>query len=292
MSRLGGLWRTMPWTSGLFALGSVAVSGLPPLNGFVSEWLIYLGLFEAATGRGVVAWAAMPATILLAMGGALAMACFAKGCSMIFLGASRTKPAAQARECGNWMLGPMIGLAAACVVLGLVPALFWPAVMRAVGSWHPAWATMETPSPVVTLGPVQLAFAFLVLMSAACLWHKAHSSGLRRGLTWDCGYAAPVARMQYTGGSFAGIGAGWFTWVLQPVLMQRRPRGQFPEDAIRLERFPDTVLARIISPAGGVLMQVSTAVRSLQHGRLQFYILYVVAGMVALAILVLTGGVR
>ena len=63
MSKLGGLWRTMPWTAGLFVLGSLAVSGLPPLNGFVSEWLIYLGLFDAATSKGPTAWVAMPAAI-------------------------------------------------------------------------------------------------------------------------------------------------------------------------------------------------------------------------------------
>ena len=54
MSRLGGLWRAMPWTAGLFALGAIAVSGLPPLNGFVSEWLVYLGLFDAVTGKRAV----------------------------------------------------------------------------------------------------------------------------------------------------------------------------------------------------------------------------------------------
>ena len=68
MSRLGGLWRTMPWTASLFALGAVAISGLPPLNGFVSEWLVYLGLFDATIAHGRAAWAAMPAAILLGMG--------------------------------------------------------------------------------------------------------------------------------------------------------------------------------------------------------------------------------
>ena len=91
MSRLGGLWRSMPWTAGMFALGSVAVSGLPPLNGFVSEWLIYLGLFDAAAGKQPSAWVAMPAAIMLAMSGALALAAFAKAGAMMFLGAARTQ---------------------------------------------------------------------------------------------------------------------------------------------------------------------------------------------------------
>src|ERR1035437_778598 len=292
MSRLGGLWRTMPWTAGLFALGSIAVSGLPPLNGFVSEWLIYLGLFDAVTSKGSSAWAAMPAAIMLAMAGAMAMASFAKAGAMIFLGAPRTQAAAQAHECGNWMRGPMLALARVCVAIGLAPILFWPAVSRAVGAWHPAWASAEAPAPLVTLGSVHVALVILVLAAAAWLWRKAQANGLRRGLTWDCGYATPSARMQYTSASFAGIASGWFRWILQPERKMRRPRGHFPAEAIRLERIPETVLERIIAPVSAVIMHVSTAVRRLQHGRVQFYILYVVAGLIAMGIVVFLGGTQ
>ena len=292
MSRLGGLWRAMPWTAGLFALGSVAVSGLPPLNGFVSEWLVYLGLFDAVTSKGPSAWAAMPAAIMLAMAGALALASFAKAGAMIFLGAPRTQAAAHAHECGRWMRGPMLALAGVCVMIGLAPILFWPAVARAVGAWHPAWASAEAPAPLFTLGSVHVALAILVLAAAVWLWRKAHANGLRRGLTWDCGYATPTARMQYTSGSFAGIAAGWFAWMLRPERKLRRPRGHFPAEAIRLERIPETVLERVIAPVGAAIMRVSTAVRRLQHGRLQFYILYVVAGLMALGVLVLLGGTQ
>jgi hydrogenase-4 component B len=290
MSRLGGLWRSMPWTAGLFAVGAVAVSGLPPLNGFVSEWLIYLGLFDAVTGRNPSAWAALPAAIMLAIAGALALASFAKAGAMIFLGAPRTKPAANAHECGGWMRGPMLTLAGICAVIGLAPVLFWPAVSRAVGAWHPAWASVETTAPLSTLGSVHLALGALLVTAGAVLGWRARSNGLRRGPTWDCGYAAPTARMQYTSGSFAGLAAGWFTWILRPMRKLRRPRGIFPDEAIHLERFPETVLERVAAPVGAWFIRLSTAVRRLQHGRLQAYILYVVAGLVALAILVLLGG--
>jgi hydrogenase-4 component B len=292
MSKLGGLWRTMPWTAGLFVLGSVAVSGLPPLNGFVSEWLVYLGLFDAATGKGTSAWAAIPAAILLAMAGALAMASFAKAGAMIFLGAPRTQIAAHAHECGMGMRGPMLALAGLCVTIGLAPALFWPVVARVVASWHPAWVIVEAPAPIATLGSVHVALAILVLGAAVWLWRKAHANGLQRGLTWDCGYATPAARMQYTSASFGGIVASWFGWILQPERRLRRPRGQFPTEAIRLERIPETVLERIIGPVVTVIMQVSTLVRQLQHGRLQFYILYVLAGLIVLGVLVMMGGAQ
>jgi hydrogenase-4 component B len=290
MSRLGGLWRTMPWTTGLFALGAVAVAGLPPLNGFVSEWLVYLGLFDAVTSKSPAAWAAMPAAIMLAMAGAIAMASFAKAGAMIFLGAPRTQAAKTTHEGGNWMRGPMLALAGVCVVIGLAPMLVWPAVGRAVGEWHPAWAGLEAPAPLFTLGSVQVGLLILVLAAVAWLWRKAQANGLRRGLTWDCGFATPTVRMQYTSGSFAGIATGWFRWILQPERKLRRPRGHFPTTAIRLERIPETVLDRIIGPVSVVIMQTSTAVRRLQHGRLQFYILYLVAGLFGLGVLVLLGG--
>ena len=292
MSKLGGLWRMMPWTASLFALGAIAVSGLPPLNGFVSEWLVYLGLFDAVTSKGPSAWAAMPAVIMLAMAGAMAMASFAKAGAMIFLGTPRTHAAEQAHECGNWMRGPMLALAGVCVGMGLTPILFWPAIARAVASWRPGWAVTQPPTPLFMLGLVHVALVILILAAAVWLWRKAHANGLGRGLTWDCGYASPAARMQYTSASFAGITSGWFRWVLQPERKMRRPRGHFPAEAIRLERIPETVLERIIGPISGVVMQVSTSVRRLQHGRLQFYILYVLAGLIALGVFVILGGMQ
>ena len=292
MSRLGGLVRTMPWTAGLFALGAGAVAGLPPLNGFVSEWLVYLGLFDVVTGRGAAAWIAMPAVILLAVAGALAMASFAKASAMIFLGAPRTQPAARAHECGRWMRGPMLALAAVCVAIGLAPMLIWPPMSRALTTWLPAWTAMEPPAPLVALGSAQIALASLILLAAVWLWRKSHANGLRHGLTWDCGYAAPTARMQYTSASFAGIGSGWFRWVLQPERKMHRPRGYFPAAALRLERFPETVLERLVGPVSQSILQLAAGARRLQHGRLQFYILYVVLGLIGVGILVMFGGVK
>ncbi len=290
LSRLGGLWRSMPWTAGLFALGALAVAGLPPLNGFVSEWLVYLGLFEAVSGRSAAAWAALPAVILLASAGALALAGFVKAGAMVFLGAARTPAATRAHECGAGMRVPMLALAGVCVALGLAPLVFWTAAARAVASWNPAWAAVAPPVSLSALNVAQVALAVLALAAAVWLWRRAPANGLRRGLTWDCGYAAPAARMQYTGGSFGGLVAGWFAWILRPERRLRRPRGPLPASASRVERVPETVLEHVILPVGGVVMQASTAVRRLQHGRLQFYVLYIVAGLAALGVLVLIGG--
>lgn len=290
MSRLGGLWRTMPWTAGLFAIGAMAVSALPPLNGFVSEWLIYLGLFDAAIGRGPLAWATMLTAVMLAMAGALALATFVKAVAMVFLGAPRTRIVQPLHEAGTWMLAPMFALASACVVLGLASAAAWPALARATGIWHPPWNGMESGAPLGALGAVQAALLVFLAGAAFFLWRWAHARGARRAPTWDCGFAAPSARMQYTSGSFAGIATRWFSPVLRPERSLRRPRGFFPNSALCVERVPETVLEAICAPLGLATLRTAHLARRFQHGRLQYYIAYVVGGLAVLGTMVLLEG--
>jgi len=292
MSRLGGLWRAMPWTTGCFTLGAAAIAGLPPLNGFVSEWLVYLGLFDAASARGSAAWAAIPAAVLLGVTGALALACFVKVCGVVFLGLPRTGAAAHAHESGRLMRIPMLVLAVACVVIGLAPVLFWPAVSRATAVWQPAWAEAAAPAPLVALGACHVALAVIATLAAVFLWRRVKRNGLSRAVTWDCGYAAPTPRMQYTAGSFAGIITGWFAWILQPERHEHAVKGNFPVRASLSEHTPETVLEKVVEPIGGVVMSISTAARRLQHGRIQAYILYLVLGLAGLAILVFVGGAK
>ncbi len=292
MSRLGGLWRAMPWTAAMFVVGAAAISGLPPLNGFVSEWLIYLGLIRTATSHSPSAWIALPAVIALAVAGALALASFLKAGAVIFLGAPRTQAAEAAHESGWLMRAPMGVLAGGCLAIGLLPGLAWPLLARAVGSWNPAWAGAEPPAPLLTLGLAHCALAALFLAASILLWRRVHATGLRRALTWDGGYSTPTPRMQYTGGSFAATATGWLAWIMLPERTQRRPRGPFPERASRIERVPETVLERIIAPAGGTVLRLSRLARQLQHGRLQFYIVYIAAGLAGLAILVMLEGVK
>ncbi|HVU36627.1 MAG TPA: proton-conducting transporter membrane subunit [Opitutaceae bacterium] len=289
MSRLGGLWRAMPWTAILFATGAVAVAALPPLNGFVSEWLVYLGLFGAVTSHHSAAVVAMPAIIVLGTTGALALAAFVKASAMIFLGGPRTALARSVHESGRWMLGPMLVGAVACLALGLVPLVFWPGISTAVGAWNSGWAAEPAANPLRVLGPVQVGIAATVLLGVAVLRRRAVTGPVPVGPTWDCGYAAPTARMQYTSGSFAGIATGWFGWILAPERRMRRPRGFFPAEASRIERFPETVLERVLGPAARLTLRFAATARRLQHGRLQFYIAYVVVGLLGLAALVVTG---
>ena len=299
MSRLGGLWRVMPWTAGLFGLGAMAIAGLPPLNGFVSEWLVFLGLFDAIPAQGiagaaipvhgVAAWAAA-AAVLLGLTGALALACFVKVCGVVFLGLPRSEAALHAHECGWRMRVPMLVLGALCVAIGLAPALFWPAIANACVVWQPAWLDPVPPAPLLTLGSFHLALAAAGTLAAVFLWRRVKQNGLARAGTWDCGYAAPTPRMQYTAGSFAGIITGWFAWILRPQRHSHLPREYFPAQASYEEHTPETVLEHVVEPAGAGVLRLSAAVRRLQHGRLQAYIFYLLVGLAALIVLALMGG--
>jgi hydrogenase-4 component B len=113
---------------------------------------------------------------------------------------------------------------------------------------------------------------------------------MRRAPTWDCGYAQPTARMQYTSGSFAGLGSAWFAWLFRAETYWRRPRGPFPVGASHSARVPEVVLERVIGPVGAGVMWAALAARRMQHGRLQAYVLYLVVGVALATLLVLTGG--
>ncbi len=287
MSRLGGLWTRMPWTTALFALGAAAISGLPPLNGFVSEWLVYLGLFDAAAARGPAAALAIPTAILLAITGALALACFVKVCGVVFLGAARTPAAERAHECGPAMRGAMLALAAACVAIGLGAAGLWPVLARVVAAWNPAWPPGETPASLKALTAAHVVVALAAVAAAAGLARKLRRAGVRRAVTWDCGYAAPSPRMQYTAASFAGILTEWFAWILHPHRHEEKPEGVLPRRARWSVHTPETVLEEVIEPVGRGFLWAAAQVRKLQHGRVQAYVLYLLLGVAALAVLAL-----
>ncbi len=289
LSRMGGLWRRMPWSTVLFALGAVAVAGLPPLNGFVSEWLVYLGLFQAAATRTVAAWAAVPAAIALATAGAVALAAFAKASSVAFLGAPRSDAAHNAHECGPLMRGPMLAIAALCILLAFLPSLLWPALMRAASDWNPALTAVALPAAMPALALIQATLAAIAAVAVLLLVSRATKTGVRRGPTWDCGFAAPTPRIQYTGGSFSGIVEGWFGWLLQPQRFASDPRGTLPTSSVRVARIPETVLERIVGPVAAFVTGASAIARRLQHGRLQAYLLYILAGVFLVGITVFLG---
>jgi hydrogenase-4 component B len=226
IDQLGGMARRMPWTALAFLIGAAAICGLPPLNGFVSEFLVYLGLFGTLRAeRGHALDAAAFAIPALALIGALALACFVKVYGAVFLGNARGRPAEQARESDRSMLAPMGVLAASCVFIGLAPTCIVPVLQQGVAAWAPelgqAGGAPGTPgsaalAPMASIGLMAVLLAASLLLAGAIFWVWVRHSGWETGPTWACGYVAPTARMQYTASSFAQMMVDLFAWVLRP----------------------------------------------------------------------------
>ncbi|MDP3912092.1 MAG: proton-conducting transporter membrane subunit [Gemmatimonadales bacterium] len=281
IDRLGGLARRMPVTWIAFLIGSVAIVGLPPLNGFVSEWLVFQGLLAGAAVGGPVRGAVLGVAALAVIGG-LALACFAKVTGIVFLGEPRSTAAAQGREPGAGYLGPMVALALVCIVIGLLPPLVvGPAMEVAAG------IAAVTPAQLpAILDPVHRGAWGIALVSGGLVALIAVGWAVRRALerrrpsawseTWACGYAAATPRMQYTAASFAA-----------PLL---RTFARF--SGIRTERGPatfhshpfDLVLERVVRPTWHRVLEVAEVIRPVQHGRLHTYLLYIVGVLLALLV--------
>lgn len=276
IDRLGGLARRMPATAATFLIGSVAIVGLPPLNGFVSEWLVFRSLLAAGLTH-TPARVAVLAVAALGLIGALALACFAKVVGVVFLGAPRDTGVAEAHESPAGLTAPLAVLAAACVAIGLAPVLVVPPVLRVGG------LVAGVPLADVWSGGADAAalsatwFALGLAGAAAMSWAMVAWRTARRprapAATWGCAFGAPTARMQYTASSFAA-----------PLLAAYRGASGLRTDrtAVAFATHPtDPVLAGAIVPAWHGVSRAAQLLRPLQRGRLSLYLLYVVGALVA-----------
>lgn len=303
MEEMGGLVRTMPWTALSFLVGALAISAIPPLNGFVSEWYTYQALFAAALdGTPLVKFATPIAAVMLALTGALAVMCFVKAYGIMFTGAPRSHHAEEAREAPAAMVAGMAVLAVACVALGLLAPLVAPVMGRiaaatigtAVAGSAPVvlatgttllpgdaqQATLSTPLIAILL----IAMAFLPIALKAAFAAK-RGGDRRTAAPWAAGYR-PDHHMPASAASFAQPIRMFFA----PLYAMRRSiSGRWTGIALGFERV--VTLARrtepfadrsVIGPiadavdAGGKRLQV------IQAGDFRIYCLYIVAALIAL----------
>jgi hydrogenase-4 component B len=293
---MGGLARSMPWTTSFFLVGAVAISGLPPLNGFVSEFLIYLGLFRTLPAQSTPAWTAGAlAAPGLALIGALALACFVKVSGAVFLGAPRSERAHHAHECSAAMIGSMAVLATCCLGIGLSSPWLSPCLDQVVACWVPR----ESPAHRISLLSLVpfgwLAGTGMALGGTSALAYIASQVWLRPSRTpsvgtWDCGYARPSARMQYTSSSFADMLVRLFRGVLRPRSEAPDTSGLFPKPSRFRSVVEDVVLSRFISPVITKLTRFTDRLHVFQRGQMQHYVLYIFAAVVVLLIWTLPVG--
>ncbi len=288
---LGGLSKSMPVTSASFLTGSMAISGLPPLNGFVSEFLIYYGAFSAiAAGTPGMLAPALIAIVSLGLIGGLAAACFAKAFSVVFLGVARSQHAEKVHECGLLMSLPMIGLALSCGLIALFSpslVLVFSKVLNGQFGLTPLDLSQSLSLAAESLSYFLTAtFLFLALLAAAALLRRALLSGreVRSFVTWDCGYARPEKSMQYTGSSFAQPLVSLFRPVLFTGTLIEGFGAIFPGRAKLHTETPDFFHHKLFSPIFTKMESWYGKLRWIQHGILQFYVLYIALTLAALLV--------
>ncbi len=289
LDSLGGAARHMPLTAILFLVGTAAICALPPFNGFVSELLIYSGMFKGiASGSDVLASAAGLAALAL-IGGIVVLA-FAKLYGIVFLGTPRSHEVAEASEVDNFRLAAMALPLAGILFVGLFPVTAVTAITRAAGFFvrMPVSASDWLLAP--TLTAVGRTAWLLIAVVAALAWLRHRTLRARKvaqGPTWGCGFTAPNIRMQYTGESFSeGLQS------IMPSLTRQDGEGDavvkseiFPSahrfDIRRKDRIGNLLSAWWVE----LLHQINLRVMRLRTGKINHYILFALAFLTLIFIL-------
>jgi formate hydrogenlyase subunit 3/multisubunit Na+/H+ antiporter MnhD subunit len=277
MEKLGGLIKKMPYTAALFLLGSVAISGLPPLNGFVSEFLIYLGMLHNFEIKNpFVLIVAAFAIASLAMVGTIALLCFTKAFSIMFLGISRsTEAEAVDGEASKTMLIPMGILAGFALLIGLFPQyalnlVKYPSMVLLKNNY-----SYEVPTNILKMVSLS-GFLFISLfvliygLRALLLRNKAITSYK----TWDCGYQFGNNKMQYSASSYVSP----FLSFLKPFFVKKfdisKPKELFPKEACFELHIKDIFEFYLIKPVLKANERFLEKFYWIQSGSTQQYILY------------------
>jgi hydrogenase-4 component B len=215
MDKLGGLIHRMPVTSVLFLVGCVAISALPPLNGFASEWLAFQAvLLSPSLPQWALRLIVPAAGGMLALSAALAAACFVKAFGITFLGRPRSAAAENAHEVDYFSIGAMAILAGLCLLAGILPGFvvdgLAPVTQTLLGSRMPvqlqtAWLSLVPIAESRSSYNGLLVFVFIAASSAIAVYfiHRFASRVVRRAALWACGFPDPTPEMQYSAGSFS-----------------------------------------------------------------------------------------
>jgi len=281
IEKLGGLMKKMPYTSLLFLAGSLAICGLPPFNGFISEYLIYLGMFRDLPSSGLhQSILVLGSIVVLALIGGLAVFCFTKAFGIAFLGEPRSQHAVSASEVERGMIMPQFISLALIILIGLASPLFVRPVFDIVGTGFGIEGMRriaETSLP--GLASISLiAGVFIVLVVALALYRKIHlrSVKLSTGPTWGCGYTATGPKQQYTSTSFAYN----YNHVAKPVIGTKKMMPEIEEDELFPEgrsfssRVDDVFQKVIVEKPAGLLSELLKKIAVMQTGKVQHYILY------------------
>ena len=282
IDRLGGLLRRMPWTGGAFLVGALAIAGLPPLNGFASEWLTLQALLHVAAygsvadgTAGAVALAALAATA------ALAAFCFVKVIGLVLLGPPRRQAVAAAYEVPLSMRAAVSALALGCVVLGVAPGLLFSSLVG-LAPWQASEATRVGLSLPGTgsLPTGAIALVLVGVVGALALLRGSRSAAPAQ--TWVCGQLVEP-ELDWTSAGFTKP----LRLVLEPLLRPEREISTVSSGGIVRQisyrgRVPHLIDDRVYRPARRLSLALAARARRLQSGSLAAYVAYLIALVIVL----------
>lgn len=302
IEELGGLLRRMPWTGAFFLIGAIAISGLPPLNGFASEWLAFQALlygFRAST-EPLVHFLFPVAGALLALTGALAAACFVKAFGISFLAFPRSQAAGEAHEAQTVMLLPQAFLAALCLGLGVFPGVVLTAlrgVMVSLPGLQPppemvrgplGMAATAGPFAAVTPGTLGLALTGALGLATVLVLTMRLGCAIRHAPTWGCG-GVLTPRTEYTATAFSKPLMMIFRAVYRPtreVEALAKVSPYFPHEVRYRAEIEPTFERYVYGPLTETVLRTAGRLKILQAGSLHAYLGYVIALVLSLVLFV------
>ena len=296
IEEMGGLARRMPWTALFFLVGAAAISGLPLLNGFVSEWLLFQALLSGFTATMGFSRLVFPvAGALLALTSALAAACFVKAFGMTFLALPRGEGAEKARESKALMLVPQGVLASMCVVLGLMPGWVLEALRGVAGSLpgvRPApemvrgWFKVAPgPGSFDHLAPPYVAAAVLLGLALAGVMSLGAGYAVRRVPTWGCG-GELTARTEYTATAFSKPLMMIFRAVYRPTReVETVGAAHYPREVRYRAEIEPTFERFLYGPLMRGVLGAAERMKVIQAGSLHAYLAYVIVLVLGLVLL-------
>jgi hydrogenase-4 component B len=296
IEEMGGLAKRMPWTALFFLVGAAAISGLPLLNGFVSEWLLFQALLQGFTATSTLSRLVYPvAGALLALTSALAAACFVKAFGITFLALPRSEEAEKAHESPGLMLVPQGFLALMCVALGLAPGWVLEVLQGVAGSLpgvRPApemvrgwFAIAPGPGHFDHLAPPYVAVAVLLALALAWAMSLGVGYAVRRVPTWGCG-GELTARTEYTATAFSKPLMMIFAAVYRPTReVETVGEAHFPREVKYRAEIEPTFERFLYGPLTRGVLGAAERLKVIQAGSLHAYLAYVIVLVLSLVLL-------
>jgi hydrogenase-4 component B len=285
INALGGLLKNMKITGATFIIGALAISGLPPFNGFVGEFFIYMGGFRGVATDSQAFVVNLCAIVSLAIIGGLAMACFTRLVGIVFQGEPRSPSAVNVNEKGPTMLIPMIMLAGACLIIGVYPGAFMFMALKATTGLNIDFSRIPIEpfaqmSTNITLAATLFLTFFLAILAIRKILYNGKAIG--RSGTWGCGFTQPTTRMQYTGTSYAASILEFFK-PAAPIEETHPPvNGLFPQKTEYRSQMHDIVELNMNRAIVNPVLWLFDKLRWIQHGDIHLYIGYILLAIVIL----------